>query len=105
MTKQKLKNRMTKHRNLEKRNETTDLTIHAIENQHQIDFNNVTILEQIPNFWQRAIAEKMYIHKTNNTVNTQVDKAGLHSSYINLLKINQNNAQRNPANHPSNMIT
>lgn len=98
MTKQKLKNRMAKHRSdihLKKRNETTGLTIHAVDNKHQIDFDNVTILEHIPNYWQRAIAEKMYIHKTDNTVNTQVDKAGLHGSYINLLKI-KNHPRRKP---------
>lgn len=90
MTKQKLKDRMAKHRSdvhLRKTRETTGLTIHAVTENHNFDLRKVTILDQIPNFFQRCIAEKMYIHKTPNNCNTQVDKQGLHRSYINLLRI------------------
>lgn len=90
ITKQKLKDRMSKHRSdvhLKKEKETTGLTVHAVKESHKFDFDNVTILEQIPNYWQRLIAEKMYIHQAEHTVNTQIDKAGLHNSYINLIKL------------------
>lgn len=103
ITKQKLKDRMSKHRSdihLKKTIETTGLTIHAVQNKHDIDFDNVTILEQIPNYFQRLIAEKMYIHKTDNTVNTQADKAGLHGSYINLMQ-RKNRSGQNPSNKKS----
>lgn len=99
MTKQKLKDRMAKHRSdvhLRKTRETTGLTIHAVTENHTFDFKNVTILDQIPNFFQRCIAEKMYIHKTPNNCNTQVDKQGLHKSYINLLKIHSKPRIRPP---------
>lgn len=81
---------MAKHKSdvhLKKEQGTTGLTLHALKESHDFDFENVTILEQIPNYWQRLIAENMYIHKTSNTVNTQVDKDGLHSSYANLMKL------------------
>ena len=48
MTKQKLKDRMAKHRSeihLKKLTETTGLTVHAFKDEHNIDFKNVTILE------------------------------------------------------------
>ncbi|XP_037040265.1 uncharacterized protein LOC119077188 [Bradysia coprophila] len=92
ITKQKLKDRMTKHKSdvhLKKQQNTTGLTLHAVNKSHTFNFNDVTILEQIPNYWQRLIAEKMYIHKTPNTVNTQTDKSGLHTSYVNLMKIHR----------------
>lgn len=90
ITKQKLKDRMAKHRSdvhLQKLEGTTGLTIHAVQKSHNFDFENVSILEQIPDYWQRLIAEKMYIHRSKNTVNTQIDKDGLHASYVNLMKL------------------
>ncbi|KAG4077397.1 hypothetical protein HA402_009798 [Bradysia odoriphaga] len=93
MTKQKLKDRMAKHKSdvhLRKQKETTGLTIHAITENHTFDYDKVTILDQIPNFFQRRIAEKMYIHKTEPNCNTQIDKDGLHRSYINLLLTTEN---------------
>lgn len=69
MTKQKLKDRMSKHKSdvhLKKLSETTGLTIHAVKENHTFDFNKVTILDHIPNFFQRRIVEKMHIHKTPN---------------------------------------
>lgn len=68
---------------------------------HTFNFDDVTILEQIPNYWQRLIAEKMYIHGTTNTVNTQIDKAGLHASYIHLMKL-QRSTNRNYQNRTTN---
>lgn len=106
ITKQKLKDRMAKHRSdvhLKKEKETTDLTIHAVKESHIFDFENVTILEQIPNYWQRLIAEKMHIHKTGNTVNTEVDKAGLHGSYVNLMRLHISN--KNVHTEKSNTVT
>lgn len=88
--KKKLKDRIAKHKSdahLKKLRETTGLTIHAITNNHTFDFKNLVILDQIPDFFQRRIAVKMYIHKTTNNYNIQVDKEGLHRSYINLHKI------------------
>lgn len=108
VTKQKLKDRMAKHKSdihLKKLQETTGLTVHAVKNHHKIDLDKVTILEQIPNYFQRLIAEKMYIHKTPNTVNTQIDKAGLHGSYINLLKIqNQHKSRMRPQTQQTTQI-
>lgn len=99
ITKQKIKDRMAKHRSdvhLKKTQGTTGLTVHAVNESHSFDFAEVTILEQIPNYWQRLIAEKMHIHKSENTVNTQIDKDGLHASYINLMKLhNKTNVTRN----------
>lgn len=107
ITKQKLKDRMAKHKSdihLKKNQGTTGLTLHAVTESHTFDFENVTILEQIPNYWQRLIAEKMYIHKAQNTVNTQIDKDGLHSSYANLMKMldNQRNKKEKPKTSTNN---
>ncbi len=91
-TKQWLVNRMRKHRSdvhLKKRSETTGLTIHSVENHHTFDFDKIKIMEQVPNYYQRQIAEKMFICKTPNNCNQTIDTAGLHSSYVHLLKSNK----------------
>ncbi|KAG4066320.1 hypothetical protein HA402_000544 [Bradysia odoriphaga] len=74
---------MSKHKSdihRKKLKETTGLTIHAVTKRHTFDLDKATILDHIPNYYQRCIAEKMYIHKTPNNCNTQVDKEGLHKS-------------------------
>lgn len=86
-TKQRINKRMSGHRSdikLGKLTETTGLTIHAIKEKHRFDFDNVKILDHIPNYHQRCIAEKMHICNTDNTVNLLSDTHGLHESYVNL---------------------
>lgn len=59
ITKQKLKDRMAKHRcdvHFKKQQNTTGLTLHAIKESHTFNFDDVTILEQVPNYWQRIIS-------------------------------------------------
>lgn len=89
-TKQWVKNRFSKHRSdckLKKMTETTGLTVHAVREKHEFDFNKFTILDHIPNFFQRNVAEKMHIVRTENNVNLTVDTAGLHQSYVDFFKI------------------
>lgn len=86
-TKQKIVNRTAKHRSdikTGKLTETTGLTIHAVKEKHSFDFDNIKILDHIPNYHQRCIAEKMHICNTKNTVNLLSDTKGLHESYVNL---------------------
>lgn len=86
-TKQFVKKRTSKHKSdikLRKLTETTGLTIHAIKENHRFDFDNIKILDHIPNYFQRIIAEKMHICNTKNTVNLLSDTNGLHESYVNL---------------------
>lgn len=88
-TKQKISKRISKHKSeikKKKLTETTGLTIHAVRNNHKFDFDNITILDHIPNYHQRTIAEKMHICNTDNTVNLLSDTHGLHESYVNLFK-------------------
>ena len=88
-TKQKVSKRISKHKSeikKKKLTETTGLTIHAVRNNHNFDFDNITILDHIPNYHQRIIAEKMHICNTDNTVNLLSDTHGLHESYVNLFK-------------------
>ncbi len=88
-TKQRLMNRTGKHKSdikLKKLTETTGLTIHAVKNNHKFNFDKITILDHIPNYHQRAIAEMMHICNTDNTCNLLFDTHGLHESYVNLFK-------------------
>ncbi|KAG4072949.1 hypothetical protein HA402_006629 [Bradysia odoriphaga] len=75
-TKQRIENRKSKHKSdikHKKLTETTGLTIHAVKNKHNFDFDKITILDHIPNYHQRAIAEKMHICNAENTANLQID--------------------------------
>lgn len=88
-TKQRTSNRMSKHKSdirLGKMTETTGLTLHTLKYNHTFDFDKITILDHIPNYHQRAIAEKMHICNTENTVNLLSDTHGLHESYVTLFK-------------------
>lgn len=88
-TKQRIGNRIGKHKsdiNLKKLTQTTGLTIHAVRNNYNFNFDKTTILDHIPNYHQRNIAEKMHICNTDNTVNLLSDTNGLHESYVNLFK-------------------
>lgn len=88
-TKQRVVNRMAKHKSdikLKKRTETTGLTIHTLERKHQFNFDNIKILDHIPNYHQRNIAEKMHICNTKDTVNLLSDTNGLHESYVTFFK-------------------
>lgn len=88
-TKQRIGQRMGGHKShikAGKLTQTTGLTIHAVKEKHQFDFEKVTILDHIPNYHHRLIAEKMHICKTENTVNLQCETNGLHESYVNLFK-------------------
>ncbi|KAG4068983.1 hypothetical protein HA402_005644 [Bradysia odoriphaga] len=78
-TKQWIGKRKAKHKSdirLKKLTETTGLTVHAVTNNHNFDFDKVTILDHIPNYRQRIIAEKMYICNTKNAVNLLNDTNG-----------------------------
>ncbi|KAG4068036.1 hypothetical protein HA402_003942 [Bradysia odoriphaga] len=84
-TKQRIMNRMEKHKSeirQKKLTEATGLTMHAVKEGHRFDFDNVKILDHIPNYHQRNIAEKMHICSTDHTVNLLSDTYGLHESYV-----------------------
>lgn len=105
-TKQLTKKRFSRHRSdikLKKTTETTGLSVHAVQTKHKFDFENFTILDHIPKYHQRSIAEKMHIVNSKNAVNLTIDTAGLHPSYVTFFK-NQhppNNKVKIQTNQPN----
>lgn len=88
-TKQLVKKRFSKHKSdvkLKKTRETTGLTVHSVIRKHEFDYDHFTILDHIPDYHQRNIAEKMHIVKTDKTVNLTIDTTGLHPSYATFFK-------------------
>ncbi|KAG4069583.1 hypothetical protein HA402_005121 [Bradysia odoriphaga] len=89
-TKQKIADRTRRHRSdikSGKLTETTGLTIHAIKEKHRFDFDNIKILDHVPKYHQRIIAEKMHIIcNTKHMVNLLGDTNELHESYVNLFR-------------------
>lgn len=104
-TKQLAKTRFSKHRsdcNLKKTKETTGLTMHSVRENHNFDFDRFTILDHVPSYFQRQIAEKMHIAKTPNNVNLTIDTAGLHQSYADFSKSTAR--QKDPRHQPTSKV-
>lgn len=53
---------------------------------HRFDFDNIKILDHVPDYHQRNTAEKMHICNTKDTVNLLSDMNGLHESYVTFFK-------------------
>jgi len=68
-----------------KSTEVSMLTQHARKYDHEIDTENVKILDTIPNYHQRLIAESMHILRFQNALNHRRDKDRIHTSYHNLI--------------------
>jgi GIY-YIG catalytic domain. len=85
-TKNYLNTRLNSHKNdIKNRHQKTALATHAIENLHRFDFDNVKILNHVPNYNKRLFTEMSQI-LNNNTVNFQTDIANLSNIYHNLIK-------------------
>lgn len=94
-TKQLLKNKIQQHkydcRQIHRDNERkTALSEHHLEEHHQFDFENVTILDKEKHWLKRNISEMVHI-KLNNSVNNRTDTQNLGIVYDNILNLYKNN--------------
>ena len=90
-TSQNLKCRITQHiSNIKCKPNSCALSKHAIENLHQIDFNDTKILACQNNLDKRLFLEMVYINKIPNNINFKKDIQNLSNIYSFLLKVNQN---------------
>lgn len=83
---QYLKNRIRNHKNdIRNLKDSTALSRHALENDHNIDFENTTILDIESNFSKRCFKEMVYIKKHQNTLNYRTDISNLSNIYNNII--------------------
>lgn len=90
MTKQYLKNRIRQHKydcqgkNIDK-NEKTALAVHHFQENHNLDFDEVKILDKECNYHKRCISEMIHI-SIHDTMNIRTDTQKLSIIYNNLLR-------------------
>ncbi|XP_044766187.1 uncharacterized protein LOC123322309 [Coccinella septempunctata] len=87
-TSQWLKSRLSLHRSdIKKNNTRCALTKHAHEERHEIDLDNVRILEKSSKYNKRLILEMIHIKNNNNTVNKKSDVQNLSNIYTYLMSL------------------
>lgn len=85
-TKQYTHKRMKEHKkSLHNIENNTALTQHCHNNQHQFDFDNFEILDEVPNLSQRLFHEMFHIKKNTNSVNFRTDIENLSNIYSTLI--------------------
>jgi len=87
-TKRLLKDRIGEHRNHIRRNscQTSVITNHRINFNHEFDWNNVKVLDEEMNYKKRLISEMIHIKKQNCGLNSQNDTDLLDPLYQDLVQ-------------------
>lgn len=88
-TSQWLTNRVALHKSdITKKRDRCSLTEHALQNEHEINWENIKILETESNTKKRLILEMYQINKHKNTINKKSDTQKLSNIYTYLLSDN-----------------
>jgi len=87
-TKRRLTTRVTEHKNdiNKKSSKHSVITEHRLELNHEIDWENPTILDKEKFYYRRLTSEMIHIKLQNNPLNLQSDTECLHYVYIDILK-------------------
>ena len=86
-TKRQLGTRINEHKNNIKQHSSKKSVVsqHLMENDHQMKWNNVEILDTEPNYHKRLISEAIHIKTQENGLNIMEDMEPLNSMYFPLL--------------------
>ena len=84
-TKRVLKTRINEHR--KKNNPDAVVYQHITNFSHELDWNNVKIIDYESNYKKRLISEIIHIKCNKHNVNKKEDVKFLNSSYVPLLRI------------------
>lgn len=87
---QTLKARLTAHKSdIRVRTNACALSSHASQNNHNIDFENTTILTKENNIFIRKFIEKTHINGEKHPINKNTDIQNLKSAYAYLLYLDE----------------
>lgn len=87
-TKRQLQTRVKEHTSI---SHPSVINEHLLKNNHNIDWNNIKILDHEPHYFKRSILEMLYIKAQKNGLNLQTDTMLLDNAYSDLLNtINHN---------------
>ena len=87
-TKRKLKTRIKEHK-ADIRKSTSEMSVvsrHQLNEMHELDWNNIRILDTEQSLMKRRISEMIYIKSQISGINKQSDTEGLPDVYLSLLK-------------------
>ncbi|KYN12159.1 hypothetical protein ALC57_15678 [Trachymyrmex cornetzi] len=82
-----LRSRITEHKNHIRWNTYTRnvITEHRLQEDHDFDWDNVTILDEEPHYRKRLISEMMFIRRQTHGLNLQTDMEGLPKAYLSII--------------------
>ena len=86
-TKRKLKTRIKEHK-ADIRKSTSEMSIsrHQLNEMHELDWDNIRILDTEQSLMKRRISEMIHIKSQTSGINKQSDTEGLPDVYLPLLK-------------------
>jgi len=86
-TKRQIRTRMKEHYNNIKTDKSKHsvLTEHALNYNHNFDWNNIKILDSESNYNKRLVSEMLHIKEQKNGINSQKDTEFLNESYFCIL--------------------
>ncbi|KYN50572.1 hypothetical protein ALC57_07139, partial [Trachymyrmex cornetzi] len=86
-TKKKLKTRIKEHKaDIKKSNNHSVVSLHQLQYGHQIDWENINILDSERLFYKRSISEMIHIKKQENGINNQNDTEKLPNIYLPIIQ-------------------
>ena len=87
-TKRKLKTRIKEHKTDIKKptSEISVISRHRLNEMHELDWDNIRILDTEQSLMKRRISEMIHIKDQTSGINKQSDKEGLPDVYLPLLK-------------------
>ncbi|KYN10006.1 hypothetical protein ALC57_17868, partial [Trachymyrmex cornetzi] len=86
-TKRKLKIRIKEHKaDIRKSNNHSVVSLHQLQYGHQIDWENINILDSERLFYKRSISEMIHIKKQENGINNQNDTEKLPNIYLPIIQ-------------------
>ncbi|KYN09427.1 hypothetical protein ALC57_18459, partial [Trachymyrmex cornetzi] len=86
-TKRKLKTRIKEHKSdIRKSNNHSVVSLHQLEYGHQIDLDNINILDSEHSFYKKSISEMIHIKKQGNGINNQNDTDKLPNIYLPIIQ-------------------
>ena len=91
-TKRQLKTRIGEHKSNTKKHisQKSVVSLHITEHKHDMDWDNVKIIDKETNYYKRLIAETIHIKQQTNGLNNKEDCDMLDHSYFPLLEIFKN---------------
>ena len=79
-TKRSLRTHINEHKT--NKNKESVVSLHWIENKHEFDWENTSVLDMECNYKKRLVSEMIYIKSNHNSINKKEDIQNLSTMYF-----------------------